>query len=526
MSVKPAAAHFNKDEALPLDNLDSNFICGDALFETWPEVDTIVSNPPYQSKNKMQKELGRAYMNTVRRAYPDVDGRADYCVYWLKKVHDHLGARQRAGLVGTNTIRQNYSRAGGLDYIVAEGGTITEAVSSMKWSGDAAVDVSIVNWVKGKKAGKKRLYIQKGSDPSQGWSYEELDTIGPALSFELDVTAAKTIKANAAKGGCFQGQTHGHEGFLLSNVQATAEIAGAPASSDVLFPYLIANELLGRKDSLPQRYVIDFQPRSVMDAQAYKNLFARVKTLVLPDRKKAAAEEAARNNEALAADPDARVNHHHENFLKYWWLLSYPRDDMVKAIGGITRYISCARTTLRPIFEFIDTEVRPNDALMVFPYDDDYSFGVLQSDVHWNWFINRCSTLTARFRYTSNTVFDSFPWPQSPTANAVNKVAKAAVALRHLRNTLKAKHNLSLRELYRTLELPGAHPLKTAHLVLDQAVREAFGMKKSGDPLPFLLDLNSKVAAAETAKKAVTGPGLPSVIKVRSKFTTKDCVKI
>ena len=517
---------FTKDEALPLDNLDDNFICGDALFELWPCVDTIVSNPPYQSKNKMQKEFGRAYLNTVRDAYPEVSGRADYCVYWFKKAHDHLSKGQRAGFVGTNTIRQNYSRTGGLDHIVADGGTITEAVSSMKWSGDAAVDVSIVNWLKGTQVGKKRLYIQKGGDPSQGWSFEELDKIGPALSFKLDVTAAKTINANAMKGGCFQGQTHGRKDFLLSNAEAKAEIASTPASRDVLYPYLIADELIGRRDSLPRRHVIDFQPRSIMEAQAYKGLFARVKKTVLPARKAAAADEAKRNQEALAANSDAKVNHHHANFLKHWWLLSYPRDDMVQAISGIKRYISCGCVTLRPVFEFIDTQIRPNAALMVFPYEDDYSFGVLQSDVHWNWFINRCSTLAGRFRYTSNTVFDSFPWPQNPSESAVAKVAKMAVALRTLRNEQKLKHNVSLRELYRIMELPGAHPLKVAHLALDKAVREAYGMKKSGDPLPFLLELNAKVAAAEVANKAVTGPGLPKFKGSSFKYTSKDCVKI
>ena len=65
--------------------------------------------------------------------------------------------------MGTNTIRQNYSREGGLDYIVANGGTITEAVSSMAWSGEAVVNVSIVNWIKGADKGKKRLYIQEGN---------------------------------------------------------------------------------------------------------------------------------------------------------------------------------------------------------------------------------------------------------------------------------------------------------------------------------------------------------------------------
>jgi hypothetical protein len=48
------------DEALPLDNLDPNVRCDDALFTDWPEVDTILGNPPYQSKNKMIEEFGRA----------------------------------------------------------------------------------------------------------------------------------------------------------------------------------------------------------------------------------------------------------------------------------------------------------------------------------------------------------------------------------------------------------------------------------------------------------------------------------
>ena len=43
---------------------------------------------------------------------------------------DELPPGQRAGLVATNTIRQNDSREGSLDYIVKNGGTITEAVRS------------------------------------------------------------------------------------------------------------------------------------------------------------------------------------------------------------------------------------------------------------------------------------------------------------------------------------------------------------------------------------------------------------
>ncbi len=126
-----------EEKPLPLDNLDGNIICADALFTQWPRADAVIGNPPFVAKNKMVPELGEDYVKKVRKTYPGVPGRADFCVYWFRKAHDYLTPGQRAGLVGTNTVRQNYSRIGGLDYIVENGGTITEAVSNrgVVWRG-------------------------------------------------------------------------------------------------------------------------------------------------------------------------------------------------------------------------------------------------------------------------------------------------------------------------------------------------------------------------------------------------------
>lgn len=306
--------------------------------------------------------------------------------------------------------------------------------------------------------------------------------------------------------------------------EAKLLIAKHPNYADVVFPYLIANDFIGKKDSKPTRYVIDFQGKNVIEAEHYKQVFQRIKSLVLPARKKAAVKEDERNKKALEADTNAKVNVHHANFLKKWWLLSYPREDLITALSGLCRYVVCGRVTKRPIFEFVSVVVRPNDALQVFPYEDDYSFGILQSCIHWIWFVNRCSTLTERFRYTSNTVFDTFPWPQEPTAKAVKSVAAAAVTLRAKRNELRSKHKLSLRELYRSLDLPGDHPLKAAHAALDDAVRAAYGMSSSADPLAYLLDLNAEVADAEAIGEVVQGPGLPTSIDNPSAYVTKDCI--
>ena len=511
-------------DALPLDNLDGNIRCEDALFAEWPDADAIVGNPPYQSKNKLQAEMDRGAINRLHERYPEIDGRADYCVYWFRLAHDHLKPGQRAGLVGTNTIRQNYSREAGLDYIVDNGGAITEAVSSMIWSGEAVVHCAIVNWIKGTVSGKRRLYIQDGNDVDTGWRHADFDTIGPSLSFFFDVTQAKQLEINAREGRCFQGQTHGQMAFLMSISEAQLLLAREPRYSEVVFPFLIANDLIASKTSKPSRCVIDFQNHDVLEASTFPEVFKRVKSLVLPAREKAAAKEEKRNEMVLKASPKASVNRHHANFLKWWWKLSYAREDMVTSIYRIDRYISCGRVTKRPIFEFISSEIRPNDACMVFAHDDDYSFGILQSGIHWIWFINRCSTLKADFRYTSNTVFDTFPWPQQPSLGNIKAVAAAAVALREKRNALRVKHNLSLRDLYRALDLPGSHPLKNAQTVLDGAVRKAYGMTPAEEPLAFLLALNALVAAAEANGDPVQGAGLPFFVIRRQDYMTTDCI--
>ena len=510
------------EPALPLDNLDRNIRCEDALFCDWDSVDAIIGNPPYQSKNKMQQEYGAAYVRRVRGKYPEVPGRADYCVYWFRRTHDELKPEARAGLVGTNTIRQNYSREGGLDYILHNGGTITEAVSTQVWSGEAAVHVSIVNWIKGKQTGRKKLYTQVGDAKDSPWEVVELEEINSALSPKFDVTQAKKLIVNAGSGTCYQGQTHGHEGFLLIPDEAAVMIEQCQSNTQVIFPHLTGDDLLSR--NAPQRYIIDFHSLDILEASKYTEPFTRIKELVLSTRKTAAEKERQRNEEAFKDNPGVKVNRHHQNFLAKWWLLSYPRPELIEKIASLPRYIVCSRVTKRPIFEFIDSRIRPSDVLQVFPLPDDYSFGILQSGIHWAWFTARCSTLAAQFRYTSNTVFNSFPFPQSPTLAEIKKVAAAGVKLRQLRRKVMAENQWSLRELYRTLDLPGDNPLRRAQKELDNAVRKVYKMKGKEDPLKFLLASNEDVAAREAQGKPVVAPGLPSWVEDTNEFITDDCV--
>ena len=182
--------------------------------------------------------------------------------------------------------------------------------------------------------------------------------------------------------------------------------------------------------------------------------------------------------------------------------------------------------TKRPIFEFISNKIHPDNALVIFPLPDDYSFGILQSGIHWDWFTARCSTLKGDFRYTSSTVFSSFPFPQSPTLLKVKRVAEAAVKLRQLRRKIMDDNQWNLRELYRVLEMPGDSTIRQAHEDLDVSVRAAYGMKAKDNPLEFLLELNFLISQKEANDTLGVSPGLPPVVKKTSDFITHDCIEI
>lgn len=530
------------ESALPLDNLDANIVCRDALVlpdgarSPWPQVDVIIGNPPFLGSKFLKPELGDAYMRRVRSAYPEVPGMADLCVYWIRRTHDALPPcttenplAGRAGLVGTQNIRNNQSRVGGLDHVVRTG-TIIEAVDNQPWSGEANVNVSIANWIKSTDVGlmppTKRLWF-KASAPKRrtkkergpGHKHYDLDMrsadfISSSLSDQVDVSSAGVLACNVAPQVVFQGQAPGHKGFMLTPAQQQALVAADPRSAEVIHQFLGGDQVL-KGTKLPFRYVIDFEQMSIIEAAKCREAFSRVQTLVLPTRERAAAQGREENGKGRS---------HHEQFLSRWWQLSWGRADLLQAIAGLSRYMVCSRVTKRPLFAFVARDVRPGDSLQVFAFEDDYSFGILQAAPHQQWFIAKSSKLTERLRYTPESVFDTFPWPQTPSIGAVREVARAARALREVQRAGMSGSKGGFRALYRTFELPGASPLKAAHAELDAAVFEAYGFSRKRDVLSQLLELNRGVTLALENGSQVQAPGVPAGFPAPGDLVTPDCM--
>jgi hypothetical protein len=236
---------------------------------------------------------------------------------------------------------------------------------------------------------------------------------------------------------------------------------------------------------------------------------------VLPDRQRKAEEGVSKSGEKRP---------HHQLFLRYWWRHSYDRPEMISVLSRLSRYIVCSGVTKRPIFNFIRPEVRPDHSLFVFAFEDDYSFGILQSGAHWQWFTTKCSKLTERFRYTPPSVYNTFPWPQAPSVSRIDAVAQAGRLVRQLRAEAVANMNGGLRAVYRLLELPGKNALKEAHAKLDRAVLDAYGFKGE-DVLSQLLEVNLQVAEKCESGDEVMSHGIPRDYPVPAQLVTDDAVR-
>lgn len=481
------------DPSLPLDNLDQNILCADALFTPWPEVEAIVGNPPFLGDRKIRAELGAAYLKQLQRS-TGVDGVVDLCCYWFRKAHDQLRLGGRAGLVGTSGIRVGKAREAALDYLVERGGTITNAVSSVVWPGEAALHVSMVNWVKGPVEGPHALTVDG--------RVVLVPRIPTHLQLHTDASTAKALRAN--EGGTTMGVILGNDGFLFP---VESDKTGALRRSGVLRPVAAGNPLLTDKLRQAANYLLDLSgAETEQEAKKRGGLgFSYLKQHLYPHVHKVADQ--------------------YDGWLARWWQPWRPRGDFFSTVAHLSRYIVCSNPQARPIYVFLSTSFVPTNTLQVFAFDDDYSFGVLQSGAHWAWLLAKGGERRQDIRYTS-AVWSTFPWPQEPPVALVAAVAAAGRELRAVRARLMQENGWSLRALHQAADVPGPHALKDAQRALDDAVAEAYGMDPAQDPTEFLLELNGALAEDEEEGRPVGGPGLPRGFDPKDpRWFSTDCIE-
>ncbi len=484
------------DPSLPLDNLNQNIVCADALFTAWPEVDAIVGNPPFLGDRRIRRELGADYVRKLQNE-SGADSVVDIACYFFRRAHDRLREGARAGLVSTSGIRVGKTREASLDYMVANRATITNAVSSRTWPGESAVNVSMVNWVKGPAEGPFDLIVED--------VLYSVPRIATHLQLHVDVSEAASIVRN--EGGSSMGVIFGHEAFVSTSP------GFPPPGSPGVRPMAGGDDLLRGKLPTSPDYCInlaDSADEAAARASA-RAAYDHLKTHVYPWMKARVDSKKETND--------------YTTWLRKWWKPQKPREGFMAELARRSRMLVCPNVVSRPVFAFISTAFVPNPSLYVFAFDDDYTFGIVQSGLHWAWTKAKGGRVRADIKYTT-PVWTTFPWPQEPSGREVVAVAEAARNLRRVRETLMTDNGWSLRALHQAAQVAGPHPLKDAQAALDEAVRTAYGMPFDQEAAEFLLELNKLVTEDEVAGHKVQGPGLPDGTDPKDpRITSDDCIK-
>lgn len=464
---KVAIDKFNLTEpSLPLDTLDDNIVCKDALFSDWVKANAIIGNPPFLGGKKLRQELGDNYTEKVYQQFPEVKGQPDFCVFWFRKAHNNLDAQGRAGLVGTNSISQNVSRNASLDYIVSQNGFIYEAVSTQVWSGEANVHVSIVNWSKENPA---KYFLDN----------IQVSRISTSLTNQVSVENAKRLNVN--KNYSFESCGLAGKGFIITEDLAQEWILKDIKNQQVLKIMVDGKGLIHpfeKKD-----WVIDFNDMSIEEASQYKLPFQRVKETVKPERD-------------INKRDARRIN---------WWQYGEKRPAMRKALQGLSCYFAIPKIAKYILFQPVDISILPCEANMVIASQDFYILGILTSNIHRIWVKAQSSTLEDRIRYTNTTCFETFPFPQTPTKKIVEKIRETMIKLHEYRTEQMEKKQWGITKLYNEYFTEPSSQLYKLHQQLDKLAMEAYGFNSDDDLLEKLLKLNLELAEKEERGEKIVG---------------------
>ena len=137
-----------------------------------------------------------------------------------------------------------------------------------------------------------------------------------------------------------------------------------------------------------------------------------------------------------------------------WWLHRRLREDLRKALSGISRFIVTVETSKHRFFVFLDQSVLPDNKLINIALDDAWFMGVLSSRLHVSWSGRAGSRLGVGNDsvYAKLACFDAFPFPDASEAQKA-RIRDLAEQIDAHRKRQQAEHpTLTLTNMYNVLE--------------------------------------------------------------------------
>jgi len=440
------------EPALPLGH-SGNITKGNALRVDWETLCPkgqedevyVCGNPPFHGttdrsedqKNDMKYVFGKRPL-----------GYLDYVGTWFKKASDYIGGNTEAALVSTNSLCQGQQVGTLWPLIFDRNIKITFAYQSFTWSNQAGdkAGVHVVVIGLGKEAAPPRRLFIRGKS---GWLEQSVKNISPYL-----LPGESTVVRSRTK--------------PLADVPVMV-FGNKPTDGGnlILSPH--------ERDDLVERYP-EIEPwiKQLMGGSEFTSGKIRF-CLWLEDAPGAVKSipEIARRIENVR---ELRVKAGHPAALKgaktphLFLQRTVPTERDFLAIPSIT---TSSRNYV-PL-GFFKTNVIPNNKMHVIPGGTFYLFGILSSVMHMAWLNLVGGRLRNGFNYSSDIVYNTFPWPVCTDAQRQHIESLSEEVLL----TREETFDWTIMDMYDSVKMP-ANLLK-AHQALDQAVERLYRDKPFRD---------------------------------------------
>jgi hypothetical protein len=461
----------------------------------WPTAEFIVGNPPFIGAKFLRDRLGSAFVESLWKVHSQMNESADFVMYWWDRAAELLTRKgavlRRFGLVTTNSISQAFQRRVLERHFSAKKPiSLVVAIPDHPWTkateDAAAVRIAMTVGMAGKHEGTLKTVTSElgtNTDAPAITFTEQVGVINADLTIGLNVMMAAPLKAG--EGISSPGvKLHG-AGFIVSPQEAAHLGLGRRAGLEkYIRQYRNGRDLTSRPRG---SMVIDLFGLKDTDVrqrfpEVYQHVMLEVKEKIEINKKG--------EKEYVGRDWNNR-----QSYKDRWWIFGEPRDEIRPALEGIERFIATPVTQKHRTFEFLSSNILPDDALMIFADSDAFCLGVLHSKIFLTWFSSTASTLEDRPRFIKAQCFDPFPFPD---ANNIQKQTIRVIAEEldaHRKRVLAEHPHLTLTGLYNVLEMlrAGTKPddldehdrtifedglvliMKELHDKLDVAVAEAYG---------------------------------------------------
>ena len=408
--------------------------------------DVVLGNPPFLGGRKITTAYGSKYSKFLKSRFAPASGGADLCAYFFRSAFDVASANGLLAMVASNTIGQGDTRETGLREILRRGGYICFAHRYLPWPSVANVEVNLVAIGRGKKRGSPQLDGNK------------VELVSSRLDSEPDI---EPVRLDSNSNLSFQGSIILGSGFILDIETAQKLILESERNQEVLAPYLTGQDINSRVDQSPSRFVINFGERTEQEARRYCAIWEIAQRQVLPERLKKDLQKYPR-------------------MVLEWWKFWNNRQKLYKRVSELDRVLVRSRVSELHMLAFVTTDVVFSDAVVVFAYDDDYNFGLLQSNLHEAWIRRNASTMRTDIRYTPTDCFSTFPFPSMPTDTSQTMMERIAHFYENIRKGIMLDRSIGLTKTYNLFHSSECQDLdirrlRSFHIDLDNAALGCYG---------------------------------------------------